>query len=162
MERMIFLSSIFRTKKNLPMEEEQTEKEGPCTSYSHQEGDKEMSRKKTPSFGGKKEERISKLLPKSVQNIHEYIKEIIREMYRESQREFDSETNSRFPHSECEHAATHYDAHRIHMPRFSMREMEEGEGMPKRELLVVSSMSMNLKLKSLEIMSLSHIFARSR
>ena len=37
MEKMSFLSSIFRTKKSLPKEEKQRgEEEGPCTSYSYE------------------------------------------------------------------------------------------------------------------------------
>ena len=71
-----------------------------------------MNRKyknKTPFFGGKKKERLSKLLPKSIQSIHEDLKEMRREMYVASPKAFDFGTNSRFAHSGCEHAATHYD-----------------------------------------------------
>ena len=41
MQRMRFLSSVFRSSKDLSKEVEKTEKgeeEGPCTSYSHQGG----------------------------------------------------------------------------------------------------------------------------
>ena len=44
MERMILLSSIFISRKNLSKEVKQIEEgeeEGPCTSYSHKEEDKE-------------------------------------------------------------------------------------------------------------------------
>ena len=81
MKRMGFISSYFRSMKNLPKEDKQKEEEEPCTSYSHRKGDKEISRKKTPSFGGEKGDKLTKLLPKSVHNIHEYFKKIRREMY---------------------------------------------------------------------------------
>ena len=81
LEKMSFVSSFFRSMNDLPKEDEQIEEEGPCTSYSHQ-GDKERSRRKTPSFGGKKEGRLSKLLPRSVNNISEDIRNIRREMYK--------------------------------------------------------------------------------
>ena len=62
--------------KNLPKEDKQKEEEEPYTSYSHQ-GDKEISRKKTPYFGEKeKGDNLTKLLPKSVHNIHEDFKKI--------------------------------------------------------------------------------------
>ena len=41
MQRMRFISSVFRSSKDLSKEVEKTEKgeeEGPCTSYSHQGG----------------------------------------------------------------------------------------------------------------------------
>ena len=57
MKRMRLISSIFEKKKNLPKEEEQTEKEDPCTSYSHLEGNKELSRRETPSLGGNEKKR---------------------------------------------------------------------------------------------------------
>ena len=38
---MGFVSSFFRSMKNLPKEDEKIEKEGPCTSYSHQEEENE-------------------------------------------------------------------------------------------------------------------------
>ena len=66
LERIIFVSSFFRSMKNPPKEDEKIEEESPCTSYSYLEEDKEMRRRKTPYFGGKKEMRLSKLLPKSV------------------------------------------------------------------------------------------------
>ena len=55
MKRMSLLSSVFRYGKNLSKEvedKEEREEEGPCTSYSHQEGDKILSRKKTPFSNG--------------------------------------------------------------------------------------------------------------
>lgn len=69
-----------------------------------------MNRKKTPFFGGRKEEKLSKFLSQTLQSIHEDLKNMRKEMCRESPRGFESETNSRFSHDECEHAATHYDA----------------------------------------------------
>ena len=97
--------------KNLLKEDKQKKEEEPCTSYSHQ-GDKEIRRKETPSFGGEKEkwDKLTKLLPKSVHNIHEDFKKIQREMYEESPRGFDSKANSRLLHEECEQAATHPNA----------------------------------------------------
>ena len=91
-------------------------------------------KKKTPLFGGRKEEKLSKLLSQTMQSIKRDLKEMRREMCRESPREFESEANSRFSYDECEHAATHYDAQRGPMPRFGMREIDEGQ-MPKRETL---------------------------
>ena len=92
-------------------------------------------RNNTPSFGGKKEERLSNLLPKSVKSIHEDFKKIRREMYRESSRKFDSKTNSRFSHNECEHAATHCDVHHSQKLRSTIRKMGEKEEMTRRKTL---------------------------
>ena len=75
LKRMGFFSSYFRSMKNLPKKDEQKEEEEPCTSYSHQ-GDKETSRKKTPSFGEEKGDKLTRLLPKSVHNMHEDFKKI--------------------------------------------------------------------------------------
>ena len=72
-----------------------------------------LSRKekmKTPLCGGKKEDRLTKLLPKSVQSIHEDFKKIRREICTESPRGFETDSNSKFSYRECEHAATPYDA----------------------------------------------------
>ena len=91
-------------------------------------------KKKTPFFGGRKEERLPRFLSKTLQSIHGDIKNMRREMYREYPREFGSKSNYRFAYDECEDAATHYDAHHNHMPTFSMREREE-EGMTRRETL---------------------------
>ena len=57
--------------------------------------EEKMKKNKTPLFGGKKEERLSKLLPKSVQSIQGDLKKIRREMCIESPRGFESESNSR-------------------------------------------------------------------
>ena len=67
MKQMSLISSIFRTNKKLPRDDMQKEEEEPCTSYSHQ-GDKEISRRKTPSFGEEKEkgDKLTKILPKSI------------------------------------------------------------------------------------------------
>ena len=64
MKNMSLISSIFRAEKSLPKEDMLKEEEEPCTSYSHQ-GDREISRRKTPSFGEEKEkwDKITKLLP---------------------------------------------------------------------------------------------------
>ena len=72
LKRMQFISSYFRSMNNLPKEDKHKEEEEPCTSYSHQ-GDKEIRRRKTPSFGEEKEkgDKLAKLLPKSVHIIHE-------------------------------------------------------------------------------------------
>ena len=104
---------------------------------SRRQEEENMRRKdknKTPSFGGRKEERLPKFLSQTLQSIHEDLKEMRREMCIESPRGFEYESNSRFSYDECEHAATHYDAQRSYMPRFAMREMEEG-GMTRRETL---------------------------
>ena len=111
----------------------QKEEEEPCTSYSHQ-GDREISKRKTPSFGEEKEkgDKLTNLLPKSVHKIHEEFEEI-REKSRESPRGFDSKANSRL--EECEHAATHHLVQHSHMPRISGREMERREVFSGRETL---------------------------
>ena len=121
------------------------------------EGD--MNRNNTPLCGGRKEHRLTKLLPKSVQCINEDLKKVREEM--ESPEEFGSRAASRFTHDRCEHAATPYYAQCNQMPRSTMEEMEE-EKIPKRGTLVIFCKSMNLKLKSLEIILLSKSFARSR
>ena len=77
---------------------------------------------KTPLCGGRKEDRLTQLLPKSVQSIHEDFKKVRREMCTKSSRGFETESNSRFYYGEFEHAATPYDAQCSHMPIFSMRE----------------------------------------
>ena len=96
-----------------------------------------LSRKekmKTPLCGERKEDKLTKLNPISVQNIYKYFKKIRREICTESPRGFETESKSRFSYGECEHAATPYDAQCIHMASFSIREREE-EGMPKRGTL---------------------------
>ena len=45
-------------------------------------------KKKTPLFGGRKEERLSKLLSQNLQSIHGDLKKMRREMCRGSPREF--------------------------------------------------------------------------
>ena len=72
-----------------------------------------LSRKeeiKTPLCGGRKEDKLTQLLPRSVQCIHEDFKKIRREICTKSPREFETESNSRFSYGECEHATTPYDA----------------------------------------------------
>ena len=95
-----------------------------------------LSRKEdmNPSCGERKEDRLTKLLPRSVKSIHEYFKKIRREMYAESPRGFEIESDSRFSYRECEHAATPYDVQCSHMASFAIRE-REGEGMPKKGTL---------------------------
>ena len=96
-----------------------------------------LSRKdkmKTSLCGEIKEVRITNLLPKSVQSIHEDFKKIRREICTESPRGFETKSNSRFSYRKCEHAATPYDAQCNHMPNFAMRERGD-EGMPKRGTL---------------------------
>ena len=81
-----------------------------------------LSRKekmKTPLY------RLTKLLPKFLQSIHEDFKKIRREICIESPRGFETESNSRFYYGEYEHAATPYDAQRNHMASFAIREREE-------------------------------------
>ena len=91
---------------------------------------------KTPLFGGRKEEKLSKLLSQTMKNIKRDLKEKRKEMYRESPREFESKTNSRFSYDECEHATTHHDEQHSPMPRFGIRDIEEEE-MPKDRKSVV-------------------------
>ena len=84
---MGFISSYFRSMKNLPKEAKQKEEEEPYTSYSHQQ-DKEISKKKASYFGEKKVDKLTNILPKYVHNMHEDFKKIQREMYGESPRGF--------------------------------------------------------------------------
>ena len=96
-----------------------------------------LSRKnnmKTPLCGEKGEDKLTRLLPRSVQRIHEDFKRIRREICTESPRGFEIDSNSRFSYGECKHAATPYDAHHSHMDNFFIRERRE-EGMPKRRTL---------------------------
>ena len=94
-----------------------------------------MIKRETPFPGGEKGDRLTKLLPKCVQNIHEDLQEIRREMYGESPRDFESKENSRLSNEECEKAATHHNTQRSHMPRISMREMEREEQVARSETL---------------------------
>ena len=71
----------------------------------------EMERKeKTPLCEGRKEYKLTKLLPRSVQSFQGELKKIRMEMG--SPEEFGSRAKSRFSHGECEHATTHHDAQR--------------------------------------------------
>ena len=93
----------------------------------------EMNRNKTPLCGGKREDRLTNLLPKSVQCINENLKKMRGEM--ESPEEFRSRAKSRLVHDRCEHAATPYYAQRSQMPKVvSMRKMKEGEILEKGTL----------------------------
>ena len=103
-------------------------------SFSQKEEMYKKDKKKTPLFGGREEGELSMLLFQTMKSIKGDLKKMRREMCRDSPREFESEANSRFLHDECEHAATHYDSQRSHMPRSTMREMEEEE-MPRMETL---------------------------
>ena len=89
---------------------------------------------KNPLCGEKKEDKITKLLPRSVQSIHEEFEKIRREICIESLRGFETESKSRFYYEECEHATTPYDAQCSHMAIFSIREQEEEE-IPKKGTL---------------------------
>ena len=120
---------------NLPKKDKQVEEEGPCTSYSHQEGGREISRKKTPYFEEKKGDKLTNIHPKSVHNIHGYFKKIQREMYEESPRGFESKASSRLSYEKCEQATAHSNTQRDHMPNISGREMERGEKVLRRETL---------------------------
>ena len=86
-----------------------------------------MNRKKTPFSDGGKGDKITMLLPKSAQSIHEDLKEIRRETDEESPRGFDPKENSRFVHSRCENLATHYEDQCSHSPSSPIREVEEEE-----------------------------------
>ena len=66
----------------------------------------EMNKNKTPLCGGRKEERLSNLLPKSMQSINEDLKKMRGEM--ESPEEFGSRSRYRLAHDRCEYAATPY------------------------------------------------------
>ena len=81
--------------KKLPKEDEQVEEEVPSTTYSNQE-DRRIGRRK-------KEYRLTKILPKSIQIIHEYLEQARRDMSEEYPKGFESQSNSRSSHSGCEH-----------------------------------------------------------
>ena len=66
-----------------------------------------MSRKKTPYFLEERGDKLTKLLPNHVHNIHEYFKKIWRDMYGESPKYFESKANPRLTYEECEQVATH-------------------------------------------------------
>ena len=51
---------------------------------------------KTPLYGEKREAELAKLLPKSVQSIHEEFEKLMREIGTGSPRGFETESNSRF------------------------------------------------------------------
>ena len=63
---------------------------------------------KTPFHGEKKEDELTKLLPKSVWSIHEEFEEIMRDICTGSPRGFETESNSSFSYGRCEHASTPY------------------------------------------------------
>ena len=64
---------------------------------------------KTPFHGQKKGDKLTKILPKPVQNIHEEFEKLMREICTGSPRGFEIESSSRFSCRGCEHAATPYD-----------------------------------------------------
>ena len=72
--------------------------------------EEKMNKNKIPLFGGNKEDRLSKLLSKSIQSIKGDLKKMRREM--ESPEEFGSRAKSIFALDRCEHAATCYYAQR--------------------------------------------------
>ena len=83
-----------------------------------------LSRKekmKTSLCGEKKEDMLTKLLPRSVQSIHEEFEKIRREICTRSPTGFETESNSSFSYRECEHAATHCKVQCSHMANFSIR-----------------------------------------
>ena len=74
-----------------------------------------MDRKeKAPSCEGTKEDRLTKLLPRSMHSFQGELKKIRMEMG--SPKEVGSRAESRFSHCESEHATTHHDAHRSQVP----------------------------------------------
>ena len=89
-------------------------------------------KEKTPLFGGRMEENLSKLISKSILSIKGDLKKMRREM--ESSQEFGSRAKSRFAHDRCENVATLYYAQRSQMPRSTKRKLKEEE-MPRRETL---------------------------
>ena len=78
---------------------------------------------------GRKEDKLTKLLPKSMQSFQGELKKMRLEMG--SPKEFGSRAESRFVHGECEHVATHHDAQCSQVPRSILRWMKGGR-MPKR------------------------------
>ena len=89
-------------------------------------------KEKTPLCGGRKEDKLTEILPRSIQIIQGDLKKIRMDM--ESPEEFRSRARSRFSHGKCDHATTHHDAQHSQMPRSIMRWMKGGR-MPKRETL---------------------------
>ena len=67
MKRMSLFLLVFRSRNNLSKgveEKEERDEEGPCTSCSHREGDKILSRKKTPFSDVGMGDKPTMLLPK--------------------------------------------------------------------------------------------------
>ena len=77
---------------------------------------------------GRKEDKLTKLLPKSMKSFQGELKKIRLEM--KSPKEVDSRAKSRFAHGECKHATTLHDAQQNHFPRAILRWMGGGR-MPK-------------------------------
>ena len=79
-----------------------------------------------------KEDKPTKLLPKSMKSFQGELKKMRLEM--KSPKEFDSRAGPIFSHGECEHAAALHDAQHSQMPRAILRWMGGGR-MPKRMTL---------------------------
>ena len=92
-----------------------------------------MDRKeKAPLCEGRKEDRLTKLLPRSMQCFQGEPNKIRMEMG--SREKFGSRAESRFSHGEYDHVATHHDAQRSQVPRSILRWMR-GRRIPKRKTL---------------------------
>ena len=87
---------------------------------------------KASVYEGRKEDKLTKLLPKYMQSFQGELKRMRLEMG--SPKDFEYRTKYRFSHDECEHEATLHDAKRSQMPRAILRWMGGGK-MPKRRTL---------------------------
>ena len=86
---------------------------------------REREKMKTPLYGEKREDKITKILPRSLLSIHEEFEKIRREICTGSPKGFEIESNSRFSCRGCEHVATPCNTQCSHMDIFAMRR-EEG------------------------------------
>ena len=77
-----------------------------CEIQISKEGEMDRSQKDSVCEG-RKEDKLTKLLPKSMQRFQGEVKKMRLEM--ESPKDFGSRAKSRFSHGECEHAATLHD-----------------------------------------------------
>ena len=85
-----------------------------------------------PLCEGRKEDMLTKLLPKSMQSFQGELKKI--RMETGSPKDFGSRAGSIFSHGKCEHATTHHDAQRSQVAKSILRWMKGGR-MPKRKNL---------------------------
>ena len=102
-----------------------------CEIQLSEEEDMDISQKSLVC-AERKEDKLTKLLPKSMKSFQGELKKMRLEMG--SAKEVESRAESRFAHGEYEHAAALHDAHHSQVPRAILRWMGGGK-MPKRRTL---------------------------